>query len=383
VLLDAVLRKVSHGEIPLPTVLPDLSRAALSHADLVQVRGVLRNESLSVSDPLLRLTPTSGPGCLVAWIPFLQASDFSLVENGSTVELTGILTVNRLQETGFTATLTPRNLADVKVLSGPAWWTRKRVLVALGFTGAIAFVTLGFTIASRWTIQRQRRQLSEIEARVIATEERRRISREFHDSLQQQLAAAALHLETIKGAVTAAPDLVARLVDDTSAMIRHCQVEARHCIWDLRTEMPVHEGLAEAVAEWLHVRSQQVKEPALQFIAETAIPPLSEDHAFQIMRITQEAVNNAIAHAHARNVSVRMRCCAEALEVSIRDDGLGFEPEHRSSRDASHFGLQSMNERAQKISADLSITSAANYGTQVSLRLPHAAPSRHQHAHPP
>lgn len=381
-LLDAVCRRLEAGPVPAPTLLSDLKSAAKSHADLVRIRGMLRNESLSAANPLLRLNPQHGPGCSIAWLPFLRADDFSTMESGSIVDLTGILTVHRVQDSEFAVSITPRTAVDVQVISGPAWWTRKRVLTALGLSGGIALLALGTAVASRWTIRRQRRQLSEIEAKMIATEERRRISREFHDSLQQQLAGAALHLETIKGAVSAAPELVARLVDDTSAMIRHCQVEARHSIWDLRTEMPVHEGLAEAVAEWLHVRSTQIKSPVLNFIAESAVSPLPEEQAFHVMRITQEAVNNAIAHSGASLISVRMGRSDGVLTVTIADDGSGFQAGERAGGDAAHFGLQSMNERARKIGAELRIISSLNQGTQVTLRLPDAAPSRNKYAHP-
>jgi two-component system sensor histidine kinase UhpB len=84
------------------------------------------------------------------------------------------------------------------------------------------------------------------------------------------------------------------------------------------------------------------------------------------MRVVGEALNNVRKHAAARRVLVRMEQRANSIALSVRDDGVGFDPGQTSDG----FGRQSMHERAQSIGARLSIASTPGRGTTVRLRVP-------------
>lgn len=375
-LLDGICRRLNKGgEAPEPQELGEGRLRTLTAMNLVHLTGVLRNHSLDEATPRLTLTTASGEHCLLQWHTFLTAREAATWKPGSTLSVTGIL--NTLgtassAELGVHHGIQPRSLGDVKVIRGPSWWTRQR----LGLTASVmlALATLGLvtTLTSRWQIRRQKRLIREIEAREIAQEERRRISREFHDSLQQQLAGAALHLDTLKGALQAAPDLIPSLVEDTAAMIRHCQMEARNCIWDLRHESGP-EDLAASVQSWVIMRAAQVADwgKVLKFEIRGRVPDLDSDSRFQVQRIIQEAVNNAIAHAEATQILVVLEGTAERLSVLVEDDGRGFDPEQLY---LGRFGLRGQRERAQRIGAQLHFTSPPQQGTRMILCVPVRSP---------
>lgn len=376
VMLDGVCRRHSRASVPEPLHVDSGFMPALHHPmDLVEATGVIKNQQISGGVPRLTLRLSNGETCLIQWNTFLNAQQAGDLKDGSTMSVTGILSAPRdpaLQEYGSIHAIQPRSLADLQLIKGPSWWTTSRLKGAMAWMSLLAFLGISTTLISRWQVRRQKRHIRAIEARSIAEEERKRISRDFHDSLQQQLASAALHLETIRGAIEAAPDMMPSLIDDTAAMIRHCQIEARHCIWDLRSETNGRENLPDTLKEWLHMRaSQPAKGADIYFEQRGEMPPLEEDACFQILRIAQEAVNNALAHANARRITVILEGTPERFSLLVEDDGKGFDTT-QSYR--GRFGLNGQRERAHKIGAQLHFTSPPGKGTRMILCLPTQKP---------
>jgi signal transduction histidine kinase len=96
---------------------------------------------------------------------------------------------------------------------------------------------------------------------------------------------------------------------------------------------------------------------------------MPDDHALAVFRVAQEALNNAAQHGGAGRIQVRLRCGADAAELTIRDDGEGFVPpsDWHALAEEDHYGLLGMRERAEAIGADLDIDSAPGAGTLVHL----------------
>ena len=92
----------------------------------------------------------------------------------------------------------------------------------------------------------------------------------------------------------------------------------------------------------------------------------ARDH--EVLRIAQEAIQNALRHAAARRVVVRLAEDGDHLELEVADDGIGFDPSAPDLR-ARRLGLTSMEERARRIDAELEIRSAPGRGTTVGLRV--------------
>jgi signal transduction histidine kinase len=255
------------------------------------------------------------------------------------------------------------------LLRSPSWWTRPRLMAAAGWMSLIAALGLCTTFVSRWQIRRQRKAVREAEARAIAMEERGRIARELHDSLQQHLAGAALHVEALQGAAATVPQMLPQMIDETAAMIRHCQIEARHCIWDLRSSVPGEENLSTAVKAWLQMKSSQAGGMWLGFSQEGDMPHLSREKTLQVLRIVQEAVNNAVAHASPKEITVRMKGDRHALQITVTDDGCGFDVNAALLSKHGHFGLRSQRERSARIHGGLEFDSQLQHGTRVTLRV--------------
>lgn len=371
-LQDGVCRVLAERSPPTAMKLEQGFFNAAMQRELVEVKGVLHRHSLPGGSPRFTLALPSGVHCVMVWESFLQAEELHRLEAGSTVRLTGICHIDHDGSASPEQTvlsILPRSLADIAVIHGPSWWTAERLMLAVWWLLGLVGVALPGAMIFRWQVWRQSQRIREIESQAATEEERLRIAREFHDSLQQQLASAALHLETLKGALHAAPDMLPRLIDDTTAMLRHCQVEARHCIWDLRSDAAVRSSLTDSLNDWLQNRVQPDTRTRVQFTHEGVAPSLPEGTTFHLMRIAQEAVINALSHASATVVQVRLVNDRNRLEMLIEDDGQGFDPRFISQPRPGHFGLSGLKERAAKIGARLDLATHPGSGTRVTVRL--------------
>src|SRR6185436_12972740 len=98
--------------------------------------------------------------------------------------------------------------------------------------------------------------------------------------------------------------------------------------------------------------------------------PLARLVEDNLLRIGQEAINNAVKHAHAQRIFVSLVFGARRVQLSIRDDGLGFDYQATGNGRGGHFGLVGMRERAEQIGGSLSIHSSEGSGTEVVADVP-------------
>ncbi len=97
---------------------------------------------------------------------------------------------------------------------------------------------------------------------------------------------------------------------------------------------------------------------------------LHEDVEQNVLRIAQEAVTNALKHAHASRIWMHLRMEARKLVLTVKDDGQGFEPSGVFSIVGGHFGLLGMRERAERLGGELELSSEPGGGTQVRVSVP-------------
>jgi signal transduction histidine kinase len=304
------------------------------------------------------------------------------VKEGSLLSVTGIAesvpevgsASSSLQRVDRVAILL-RSADDIRVIRVPSWWTPRRVAIVLA--SAVAVLAGGALAAAGWIIllrSQVARQFAVIQDKLHAeavAEERRRIAREFHDSLDQGLAGLSLRL-----------DAAARQTSDTEArgvllqqqrLLASLQNEARDFLWDLRYPTHVDGLLADSIqAQLLYMQSLT----PLPLELENHGPPLAlpQMEHYQLLRIVREAVNNCIRHARARRITVRLDGVmpdgtAGFVQIEAQDDGVGFDVAAREAADG-HFGLRGMQERARRIGATLHIDSSPGRGTRVVVRLP-------------
>ena len=193
-------------------------------------------------------------------------------------------------------------------------------------------------------------------ARLTASEERRRIARELHDGLAQELffIAAKMGILARKDAFPGAAD-----VRDAAA---RALTESRLAIASLSSG--THEPLdvvlsreAEGVASRFHVELDMEMQQGLD---------ASGDSHSALLRILREAVTNAVRHGHASRVKIRLAKDG-GLRLSVTDDGAGFDPARVES---AGFGLDSMRERVRALGGELRIDSVLGRGTVVEAVVP-------------
>jgi signal transduction histidine kinase len=196
------------------------------------------------------------------------------------------------------------------------------------------------------------------------TEERQRLARDLHDSVTQALYSMTLHAEAASLALVAGKqEVAAKSLQKLATMAREATMDLRMLIFDLRPPLLEEEGLVAALqARLAAVGSRAGLQTEIHVEGEEHLP-LSV--ANELFWIAVEACNNVIKHANAQWVRVGLWFDGPAVCIEIADDGLGFEP--TNVRECGGVGLQEMAERAQRIKAELKVTSTPGQGTVVRV----------------
>jgi signal transduction histidine kinase len=199
------------------------------------------------------------------------------------------------------------------------------------------------------------------EALVAAREEeRRRLRRDLHDGLGATLAGVRLQLESARDLVD--DPVAGRLLDAAGAGVQHAVGDVRSLTDDLRPPALDDLGLSAALA----AVADRLRTPELDVVVETGdLPPLPAAVEVACYRITAEALANAVRHARASTVRVRVSAGDGRLVVEIRDDGSGMHP----APGRRGLGLESMRRRAEEIGGAFTVDSG-RAGTTVCALLP-------------
>lgn len=276
------------------------------------------------------------------------------------------------QAVGFSLIL--RGLNDIEILRSPPWWTPGR----LRSLGVVLFVVTGAAFLWGAMLRRKVHQQTAVIAdqvrREQVAEERSRIARELHDTLEQQLVGITMQLDTAASRIDHAPDRARASIDLARAMLRRSQTDARQSVWDLRSTDLSRIQLDEALREMVEPLNQ---DSGPQITVETKGPfPTRLDGVAKnhLLRIAQESLTNSLKHASAKHVHILLSVSTERIELEIRDDGRGFKLPGQAG---AHFGLMGIRERAAKLNAALDIESRPGRGTSIRLSAPtsHEIPS--------
>jgi signal transduction histidine kinase len=202
-------------------------------------------------------------------------------------------------------------------------------------------------------------------------EERTRLAREIHDTLAQQLTGIVLELEAADALLNRGSEQRARTsVEKARELARGALQEARRSVWNLRPAPLSASGLVAAIGHEVEAWEERTGIPArFKARAVPPHPPLSPTAEVALLRIGQEALSNAARHGHPEHVDVELRAHAQELILSIRDDGIGFDPAASAPREDC-FGLDGMAERARNAGGTLTVVSTPGQGTTVTTRLP-------------
>ncbi len=210
-----------------------------------------------------------------------------------------------------------------------------------------------------------RARLTEERTRLARAEERARLAREIHDTLAQDLAAIALHLEGALPHLESDPERARARLLRALETTRQGLEDARGSVLALRAGIPGNRPLAEALGVLGRAFTAETGVRVHVRTTGTGFVPLPVEA--ELYRIAQEALANIRAHAAARAVTVTLRTGARTATLSIGDDGQGFDPRAVGAR---HHGLVGMRERAAFISGRLRVSSRSGRGTRVTASAP-------------
>ena len=238
---------------------------------------------------------------------------------------------------------------------GRTHWLEERGKVRRDASGRI----VGITGVLRDITERKRAEkaLHEVHAKLAQAreEERRRLARELHDSLGQGLIAVHLQLESARreaGACecAASSGSLTRLSKECNNLIR----EVRQISRGLYPAALEQLGLAPALRRLLETCEPAGIAGALRCREDVESLRFAEDVEIALFRIAQEAVSNAVRHAHCRRIQIELACTDGQVRLSIADDGKGFDYDEAFGRG---MGLVTMRERAEAVGGGVSVTS--------------------------
>jgi len=160
-----------------------------------------------------------------------------------------------------------------------------------------------------------------------------------------------------------------QLLDSARNQIRQTVDEARQAVWNLRQEgiaSPEITHLLGQLAQQMsqasgaHVRLEVVGAPV----------PLDRTVEYVVLMVAREAVSNAVHHAQPREVRIRVCFDTDTMQMQVRDDGHGFDPDEVYAVQGSHFGLIGMRERIEHVGGHFRLESALGRGTQLFIEVP-------------
>jgi PAS domain S-box-containing protein len=228
---------------------------------------------------------------------------------------------------------------------------------------------LALTVANQAAITMVNAELYEHAQSLAALQERQRLARNLHDAVNQSLFSAGLIAEVLPRLWERNPVEGRQSLEDLRRLTRGAQADMRLLLAELRpstlTDAELGDllhllGNALAGRTNLPIHVTVIGQEAMQ--EQRVLPP---DVQVALYRLCQEGLNNIAKHAGASRVDIHLQYATGAVELRIRDDGRGFDPEQTPP---GHYGLSMMRERATATGAALSITSQPGQGTEIVIR---------------
>ncbi len=222
---------------------------------------------------------------------------------------------------------------------------------------------LALTVANQAAITMVNAELLE-NAQMVATQhERQRLAQELHDAVNQSLFSAGLIAEVLPRLWERNPDEGRRSLEDLRRLTRGALAEMRMLLAELRPSALTDTDLGDLLRLLGNALAGRMNIPVAVTVAGEGALPTEVQVA--LYHLCQEGLNNIAKHAGASRVEIHLHHEAGAVDVRLRDDGRGFDPEQTPP---GHYGLSMMRERAEAVGAVLSVTSQPGHGTEIAIR---------------
>ena len=211
--------------------------------------------------------------------------------------------------------------------------------------------------------------LSSVSRRLIEVQEseRARIARDLHDDIGQRLAVLAVGLGQLKGLQSDSSGDALRCLDTLQKQTAEVITDLQALSHELHPPRLLLLGVVPALRGLCREVSAQ-NSVEIDFLSENVPANLPHDTSLCLFRVLQEALHNAVRHSQVRQFDVHIRGTADAVDLTIRDEGVGFDVDAASRR--MGLGLTSMKERLKVVGGELFIESQSTRGTTVLARVP-------------
>jgi signal transduction histidine kinase/ligand-binding sensor domain-containing protein len=230
-----------------------------------------------------------------------------------------------------------------------------------GWFYAVCLVALGVTLWGAWRLR-----LRQVQTRfALVLHERARMAREIHDTLLQGLVGAAVQSKIISTLLDSHPGAARELLDRLRTQAEQSVRETRESIWNLRAP-----GLDADLAALLQDTGENLtagSRVSFELAVSGRPSPCAPSVAEQLLRVAQEAIRNAVRHADATRLDVRLEYAGRFVVLSVSDNGRGLQPD---PREAPGWGLVNMRERARQIGGRLTLANNPGAGMRVELVAP-------------
>jgi signal transduction histidine kinase len=378
VLDDAIFKKIKSSIPPAPWPLSTLNAAYEHDQDLVSVDALLTDVQPVLGGKMLTLLDNEKTISAVLKTTNNAWRTPDSWKPGSMVHVVGICSVVR-DESDYTLAgiwhpqsfqILLRSPEDLTIVKPPNWWTPNHWALVLGSVSVILLVVTGLVV---WSAKKnlreeaQGRATAEAEFAAILSE-RNRMAREIHDTLAQGLTAISVQLRLAKKETKSTPGPLTQHLETAQELVRSSLDEARNSIWNMRSHVLENGNLADALSGILEQMTDGKTVKANFEVHGDArrLAPMIENN---ILRVGQEAITNAAKHSKANLIRVRMDFKGKELQLTVSDDGTGFETT-KPKASTGGFGLVGMRERVSELKGQLDIQSVLGQGTTINLQVP-------------
>jgi signal transduction histidine kinase len=212
-------------------------------------------------------------------------------------------------------------------------------------------------------VTQARSELAESQRTAGRLAERQRLAAEIHDTLAQGLSSIVLLARSAEAALPADPSAAAERLNELGQTAAENLAEARRFVRELTPPALVEASLSEALR-------RLAERKGADFLLEGEPCPLPVEAEVALLRLTQQALANAVQHAEATRIAVTLSYLDHEVTLDVFDDGVGFDPQAHRVGEQSGFGLHGMRERMAALGGQLTVESAPGEGTAVAAVIP-------------
>jgi signal transduction histidine kinase len=371
VLQDAEVRVRGRKDVAVPVVVtPEDALRGRCDGELVRMEARLLEHVRGKEGGQLSLR--AGPYLFTALLAG-PAPSLDALRPGSGLRLTGVCRVSAdEQRVPQSFQLLLRSPSDVEVPDPAPWWTpRHAAWVLAAMAGAVA-LSLAWVVTLRRHAAAQTRIIWQEVKRETELQERQRMARELHDTLEQNLTGISLCLEAASLTLDQSPKMAEQHLGRALLHVDRSIEEVHRSVWALREESLEAHGLAASLDEIGQQLAGCSPTPiAVSTHVEGQPRPFSLSVENNLLHIGQEALTNAVKHGKATRIVLTLSYADQTLRLQVGDDGRGFDA--RAPTAPGRLGLVGMRERAREIGGRMEVRSAVGRGTEVEVHVPFEA----------